>query len=94
MIKSKFITSVASIVLILIFCTCGSTTPDEKVLERVKQSFLEMRFYAPYLDQIKGMDDKQLFENSCKHNRVNCTKILELLKSKDKKFYERLMSSR
>jgi len=75
-----------SILILLILVSCYAE-PGRADLERVRQQFLVLRFYAPFSNDLKGKNDKELFELSCKMNRVRCSKVLALLQREDVNFY-------
>jgi len=61
--------------------------PREEDLERVKEDFLTLRFVAPFREELRGMNDEQLFAMSCQNNRVQCDEIRKMLKAEDPEFY-------
>lgn len=74
---------------LLLFTGCGAEPTPEDVT-RVKEQFLILRFRAPLVAEIRNHTDKQLFERSCKNNRVRCGRVLELIKAEDPAFYNTL----
>ena len=65
--------------------------PTQEDLERVKRRFLLLRFEAPLSAEYRGKSDAELFQVSCRQNRVRCDDVLELLREHDRKFHDRLM---
>jgi len=82
----------ASITLLILLAGCYAE-PTDNDLERVKQQFLVMRFHAPFNEEWNALSDKELYELSCKNNRVQCDLALDTLKKKDTDFYAKLMKN-
>jgi hypothetical protein len=73
-------------ILFFILISCYAE-PGKADLDRVRQQFLVLRFYAPLSAELKNKSDKELFELSCKMNRVRCNKVFTLLQREDVNFY-------
>jgi hypothetical protein len=56
----------------------------------VKEQFMVLRFRAPLVAELRNQTDKQLFERSCKNNRVRCALVLEMIKADDPAFHQTL----
>jgi hypothetical protein len=88
-IFTKPIFTLAFLLLTTTFVGC-SADPNETDAERVKEQFLSYRFQATFNPETKDLTDKELFEQTCKANRVNCDKVIEILKKKDPAFVDTL----
>lgn len=64
--------------------------PEESDLVRVKEYFLQVRFQAAFKPELQSKSDMELFLLSCEQNRVKCDPLLEMLKEKDRPFYDTL----
>jgi hypothetical protein len=82
------------VTLLFIFLAGCYAEPTESDLERVKQQFLVMRFHAPFNNEWNSLSDKELFEKSCKANRVKCGPALDILKKQDPNFYIKLIKEK
>ena len=69
---------------------CSPAVPNQGDLERVRSLFLELRFNAVLMPTLREKNDSELFELSCRANRVNCMEVLELLKKEDPAFHKKL----
>ncbi|MCS7205007.1 MAG: hypothetical protein NZ853_04870 [Leptospiraceae bacterium] len=76
-----------SLLLFLIFASC-SAEPTKVDVERVIKHFIQLRIQ----NEITGskQSDMELFYISCRNNRVNCDKVLEILKKENPEFYQTL----
>ncbi len=88
----QFITYLC-LLLCLSLSQCSHATPSPDDLVRVKKAFLQLRFNAVFLPNLRDREDKELFEMSCRSNRVNCTEVLQLLKKQDPQFYKKLIGN-
>lgn len=70
--------------------TCCSANPNADDAARVKKRFLELRFSAPFQARFRALNDPELFQISCEQMRVNCARVLELVRSSDPEFYTKL----
>ena len=89
----KTVLKISAFMLVIILLAGCYAEPTDNDLERVKQQFLVMRFHAPFNEEWSGLSDKELFELSCKNNRVKCDLALDTLKNKDTDFYTKLMKN-
>ena len=89
----KLSNRIFSVGLLFLLVACYAD-PTDNDIERVKQQFLIMRFHATFTDEWSSLNDKELFEISCKNNRVKCDLALELLKKQDVNFYTTLMKDK
>lgn len=80
--------------LLLFFTLFCYADPKESDLERTIKTFLELRFHSSYEKNLSQYSDYELFQLSCKQNRVKCEKILILLKEKKPDFYNTLINSK
>ena len=81
-----------AVALLLCFLACSPKKPSTEDLERVRNSFLQLRFNAVLIPELKAKKDMEIFETSCRAKRVDCKQVLELLKEEDLSFYKRLNS--
>ena len=73
--------------ILLIGCVAR---PEESDLVRVKEHFLQIRFQSAFKPELQAKTDMELFLLSCEQNRVRCDPLLEMLKEKDRPFYDTL----
>jgi len=87
--------SFLSVLFPVFFLTLSScyADPNGDDLARVKSRFLLLRFQAPLTKEYKNMNDKELFEISCRQNRVKCAKVLSLLETENPEFLNKLNSN-
>lgn len=76
--------------LLFFFTKCSPAAPEQEDLERVRNYFLKLRFNAVFFPELRDETDKRLLELSCQANRLDCRKVMDMLKDKDPKFYENL----
>lgn len=67
-----------------------SADPTENDVVRVKQQFLILRFRSGLDPKMQGKSDMELFQQSCINNRVNCDRVVEMLKQSDPEFHSKL----
>lgn len=79
--------------LILIFSGCFAE-PEISDLDRVKRDFLTLRFIAPFDSRFRDLNDEELFELSCRENRLKCQSVITLLETEDPQFYSELKGNR
>ena len=86
-IRLLLISLLSLLSILLIGC---KARPEESDLVRVKEHFLQMRFQAAFRPELQSKSDMDLFLLSCEQNRVRCDPLLEMLKEKDRPFYDAL----
>ncbi|MBE7437756.1 MAG: hypothetical protein HS115_04805 [Spirochaetales bacterium] len=74
---------------LLLLLSC-SALPSDVDVERVKETFLALRFQSAATDENQGLPDRELFEQACRRVGVRCNHVLQKLKEKDPEFYRRL----
>ncbi len=79
-----------AIVLILGLCGHCAAKPHQEDLERVKKTFLALRFNAQFSEELRGKSDLELFRLSCRENNVRFEETLELLQREEPEFYRTL----
>ncbi len=78
---------------LFLFLIACSAEPNENDLNKTIKTFLELRFRSTYDKNLAQFKEYELFQLSCKQNRVKCNKVLGLLKEKKPEFYHTLMNS-
>ncbi|GIX43327.1 MAG: hypothetical protein KatS3mg129_3060 [Leptospiraceae bacterium] len=78
---------------IFLFLSC-SAEPNKTDLERVVKNFLQLRFQSELDKNLKQYTDYELFQLSCKNNRVKCDKVLKMLEKDNPEFYKKLLESK
>lgn len=86
-IRLLFISLLSLLSILLLGC---AARPEESDLVRVKEHFLQMRFQAVFRPELQSKSDMELFLLSCEQNRLRCDPLLEMLKEKDRPFYDAL----
>ncbi|MEQ8351351.1 MAG: hypothetical protein RH862_07695 [Leptospiraceae bacterium] len=77
--------------LLLLFTLAGcNAEPNATDVQRVKDEFLHLRFQSQIQPKLKGLSDDRLFQMACKHNNVQCDRVLDELKKSDPEFYKTL----
>lgn len=64
--------------------------PEQSDVTRVKEYFLQLRFQSAFQPALQSKSDQELFQLSCKANRVDCDRLLQMLKEQDPDFYRTL----
>ncbi|MBX7058006.1 MAG: hypothetical protein K1X75_08055 [Leptospirales bacterium] len=82
-----------TILIVLLLAAACAAKPQPEDLQRVKKTFLVMRFNAAFDVRLKGLSDRTLFEESCRQNAVRVEETLQLLKENDPAFYSQLMAT-
>lgn len=95
--KNKLFIQIASLLILAVsfsslFSGCYAN-PNLDDMDRVKKQFLVLRFQAVNNPEYQRKSDRELFEESCKLNRVSCGRLLILLKQNDTEFYTKLLES-
>ncbi len=80
------------IILLILLGSCLAVDVSKEDVNRVKKHFLELRFQATMNPELANLKDIDLFQLSCKNQRVNCKRVLEILKKEDNEFYRKLIS--
>jgi hypothetical protein len=88
--KIRILTGLLFLFGFLVGC---AAQPEEADLVRVKQYFVQLRFQAGLRPELQSKTDRELFLISCEQNRVQCSPLLEMLKKKDRPFYEKLQGT-
>lgn len=79
--------------LILLLFSCLAE-PTEIDIDRTIKTFLELRFRSNFDKSLSVYSDYELFQLSCKQNRVKCDKLFNLLKERKEEFYNTLIQTK
>ena len=85
--------SIVLVGLIVLSVSCGGAEPTPDDLARVKKTYLTLRFQQSLNARLQAMDEEALMQLSCRENYVNCTRVLEMLKEEDPRFYARYQTA-
>ena len=67
--------------------------PNATDVQRVKETFLQLRFQSGIQPELKGKNDLELFNMACRHSHVKCNEVLKNLQSSDPDFFNTLEDS-
>jgi len=76
--------------LVLLSVMGCSALPTDVDVERVKETFLALRFQSSTSEENQELSDRELFELACRRVGVRCNHVLQKLQEKDPEFYRRL----
>lgn len=80
-------------IVFLILLNC-SAKPNEVDIEKTIKTFLELRFRSSYDKNLSQLKEYELFQISCRQNRVKCDEVLHVLKKTKPEFYNTLIQSK